>query len=406
LLTANSDLWTANAGFNQDIGIFVSDNGGADALVAWKESGGFAGTFSPNAALVQYLYPEVGGHTYVFKLKWKANHSGTSTIAAGAGGRAPFSPTSLTSEVLPAVPSFAFSTSQYTLANSDGTTWTDIDAANLATTLNPGANSTAVLGANADLWTTTAGFNQDIGIFVSDNGGTDTLVAWKESGGFAGTFSPNAAFVKATFGLTGGHSYLFKLKWKTNHSGTSTIAAAAGGPAPFSPTSLFAQTIATGPNPFTAVSTSQYTLTNSDGVIWTLLDPATNVTVTPTSNIQRVNLTANIDLWADNAQEFNQDIGIFVSDNGGTDQLVAWKESGGVAGSFSPNAAAVQATYPGTSTGTCVAGSAPGCFISGHSYVFKLKWKTNRNSGGHTIYAAAGNGAPFSPTRLVAEITM
>ncbi len=36
--------------FNQDIGIFVSDNGGADVLLAWKESGGFATTRQPAAA--------------------------------------------------------------------------------------------------------------------------------------------------------------------------------------------------------------------------------------------------------------------------------------------------------------------------------------------------------------------
>jgi hypothetical protein len=54
-------------------GIFVSDNGGADQILAWKESGGFAGGYSPNAAYVQSLYNMTGRHTYVFKLKWKTN---------------------------------------------------------------------------------------------------------------------------------------------------------------------------------------------------------------------------------------------------------------------------------------------------------------------------------------------
>jgi plastocyanin len=460
LLTANSDLWTANAGFNQDIGIFVNDNNTGDQLVAWKESGGFAGTFSPNAAFVQYVYPETATHTYVFKLKWKTNKPASgATIAAGAGSSPNFSPTSLTSEGLPTVPNFAVSTSQYTLPNSDGVTWQDIDATNLKTTLNPGANSTAVLGANADLWTANVGFNQDIGIFVNDNNTGDQLVAWKESGGFAGTFSPNAAAVKATFPMTGGHQYVFKLKWKTNKNASgATIADGAGSSPTFSPTSLLAQTVAAGSDPFSAVTTSQYTLSNSDGVTWTPIDSALNVTVTPLGSTSSTNLSANTDLWTGNAG-YNQDIGIFVSDirtftdgattNGSSaiaspalaqftaadigrsitgagippsttitavasttaatisqaatatasgvsmtitasDALVAWKESGGFAGTFSPNAAAVQATYP---------------MASGHTYVFKLKWKANKNASGATIAAGAGSSPTFSPTRLLAELT-
>jgi len=31
-------------------------------------------------------------------------------------------------------------------------------------------------------------------------------------------------------------------------------------------------------------------------------------------------------------------------------------------------------------------------------------WKTNRRAGTATIFAAAGNGAPYSPTALVAEL--
>jgi len=391
LLSANADLWTANAGFNQDLGIFVSDNGGGDQLLAWKESGGFAGTFSPNAAYVQYLFNMTSGHTYVFKLKWKTNKPAAgATIFAGAGSGT-FSPTSLLAEAFPTglAPNFAVSTQQYTLANSNGATWQTIDATNLSTTLSPSGAATAVLGANADLWTANAGFNQDLGIFVSDNGGADTLVAWKESGGFAGTFSPNAAFIKATYTMTGGHTYVFKLKWKTNKNAPgATIVAAAGASPTFSPTSLLAETIAAGANPYSAVSTSQYSLPNSDGSTWQAIDAALNVTVTPGANTNGI-VGANADLWTANAG-FNQDLGIFVSDNGGADVLVAWKESGGFAGTFSPNAAFAQALY---------------AMSSGHTYVFKLKWKTNKNAPGATIYAAAGGPAPFSPTRLTVELT-
>jgi hypothetical protein len=54
--------------------------------VGWKESGGFAGTFSPNAAFLQVEMSLVGGHTYVFKLMWKTNKPASGkTIFAGAG---------------------------------------------------------------------------------------------------------------------------------------------------------------------------------------------------------------------------------------------------------------------------------------------------------------------------------
>jgi len=42
---------------------------------------------------------------------------------------------------------------------------------------------------------------------------------------------------------------------------------------------------------------------------------------------------------------------------------------------------------------------------AGHTYVFKIMWKTNQPASGKTIFAAAGNGAPFSPTRLTVELT-
>jgi hypothetical protein len=130
------------------------------------------------------------------------------------------------------------STSQNSLSNSDGATWQPMDAA-LNVTVTPGASTNSILGANADLFTGKSGYNQDFGIFVSDNGAPDVLLAWKESGGFAGTFSPNAAFAQTTYQMSSGHTYVFKLKWKTNKNAPgATIYAAAGGPAPFSPTRL------------------------------------------------------------------------------------------------------------------------------------------------------------------------
>ena len=108
LCTGNADLWTANAGYNQDIGIFIS--GGAfgsppGTLISWKESGGFAGTFSPNAAFVHGIVRTLAaGTTYRIALRWKTNKpAGGVTIYSGAGPiSGQFSPTRLTVQLLPA----------------------------------------------------------------------------------------------------------------------------------------------------------------------------------------------------------------------------------------------------------------------------------------------------------------
>jgi hypothetical protein len=145
----------------------------------------------------------------------------------------------------------AVSTSQYTLSNSDALTWATIDASNLKLVITPNFNCQAMLSGSADLWTATAGFNQDIGIMVS--GGVYPTTAgqpegWKESGGFAGTFSPNAAHVETVVPLAAGTAYTVTLVWKTNHSGSSTIAAGAGPiGGKFSPTRLSAMLVATRP---------------------------------------------------------------------------------------------------------------------------------------------------------------
>jgi hypothetical protein len=97
LITGNADLWTANAGINQDIGIEVTPSGGSTTLVAWKESGGFAGTFSPNAAFVQGLYTMSAATTYTVTLVWRSNVSMATgdAIWIAAGSTGAFSPTTL-----------------------------------------------------------------------------------------------------------------------------------------------------------------------------------------------------------------------------------------------------------------------------------------------------------------------
>ena len=118
-----------------------------------------------------------------------------------AGG---FSPTRLTIHLIPQSAATVFATSsqkQYSLTGSNGTTWSTMDAVSLQETVNVPATGSwiAIASANVDLWTSKAGFNQDVGIKVSGGlfpSAAGQPEAWKESGGFAGTFSPNAAFVQ------------------------------------------------------------------------------------------------------------------------------------------------------------------------------------------------------------------
>ena len=391
----NADLWTATAGINQDLGISVSVNGGADQLIAWKESGGKAGTFSPNAAFVQTVYAMTANTSYRFKLRWKTNiPEGTASIFAGAGPlNNIFSPTSLSVHFLPAGvnPYSAVSTQQYQLPNSDGTTWTDMDATNLSLSITPGANAPAIIGANADLWTADAGINQDLGVFISGGAfGAGQIVAWKESGGNAGTFSPNAAFLQTVVSLVAATTYTVKLQWKSNISASGkTIYAAAGAGPSYSPTRLTAELVSPATNVSTAASTSQYRLTGSNGLSWSDID-ATNLklTMTPSSNTY-VLLGGNADLWTENAT-VNQDLAISVSVDGGPDFVLAWKESGGFAGTFSPNAAFVQDVF---------------AMAAGHTYIYKLKWKTNKGQApGDGVRTGAGLGPQYSPTSLTAEL--
>ena len=389
LLSASADLWTDTAGYNQDLGLFLSANGSADQLVAWKESGGTA-AYSPNAVYVQASVPITHGVSYTVRLKWKANKpAGGVAIYAGAGTSATgFSPTRLTAQLQP--PTIGARSAQlYSLADSDGATWTDLDAANLQLNVTPTAASTALVGANADLWTANSGYGEDLGIFVSAGGGADQLLAWEESGGSAGTLSPNAAYVGAAYHLNAGTPYRFKLKWKASQaaSGATIYAGAGTAGTGFSPTSVVAQLFPGSGDPLSAARAAAYSLASSDGATWTELDPANlRLSLSPTTG-QKAVLGAGSSLSTDTAG-FNQDLGVFVSVNGGADQLLGWKESGGVAAANSANAAYVQAVT---------------ALQSGSTYVFKLKWKANRSAAGVTIHAGAGS-APPSGTFLTVSL--
>ena len=398
ILGGNADLWTANTGFNQDMGIAVTGAGfptSAGQPEAWKESGGFAGTFSPNAAFVQTVIPVTGGQAYTARLVWKANKADSGSIYAGAGpigGR--FSETCVNFRLVTSLPSVVAksSTTQYQLINSNGSAWQDMATTNLGLTFTPSAAGVILVSGNSDLWTSTKGFNQDIGISISGGGYPTTAgqpETWKESGGFGGTFSPNAAFVQGSFGVASGTTYTVKLQWKANKAGTDTIYAGAGPiNANFSPTKLTLLFLPANSAAIEKVSTSQYTLTSSNGSTWQAVDTFTfTLSYTPVNDCEVI-LGGNVDLFTGNAG-FNQDIGITVNDTSfpsSAGQPEGWKESGGFAGTFSPNAAYVQIT-------TQLSG--------GHTYTFNLVWKTNKPASGATIYAGAGPIAgKFSPTRL------
>jgi hypothetical protein len=395
IISGNADLWTQNAGYNQDLGIRIS--GGQYPSTpgqpeAWKESGGFAGTFSPNAAFVQAVVRLKANTTYLVNLQWKANvPAGGATIRSGAGAGPPYSQSRLTAQLVPAGTTVIdrVSTQQYQLTGSDGATWQTLDANALAFDYTPSSDGVAVLGGNADLWTSQAGFNQDVGISVSGGLYPSTVGqpdAWKESGGFAGTFSPNAAFVQAAVPLKANTTYRVSLQWKTNKPNPATIFAGAGPiGVRYSPTRLNLRFYPTGSptNPIDTSSTKQYQLTGSDGTDWADLDPSKLSLNFSSSTSCRAVLSGNADLFT-STPGFNQDLALSVNGS-----IAAWKESGGFAGTFSPNAAFVQT----------VVQVSPGVM-----YTARLQWKANQLDAG-AIWAGAGPiGNDFSPTRLTVQL--
>jgi hypothetical protein len=408
ILSGNADLWTATPGINQDLGIFISGGAfGAGQLAAWKESGGEAGTFSPNAAEVQTVASLAAGTTYTVKLQWKANHATSGSIFIGAGLPPPmpktlhvtyptaFSPTRLTAELIPVTNvdlQSAVSTQQYTLVGSDGSTWKDMDTSTLSiTNYTPTASGSALLSANADLWTQNSGINQDLGIFVSGGAfGAGQIVTWKESGGNAGTFSPNAAYAQAVVQLVAATPYTIKLRWKANHANSGTIRAAAGLGPQFSPTRITVRLFPSGTGLQDVSSTQQYhRVGDIFATDWNAIDGfVLTFDLTPTATSLYI-LSGNADLWTA-TPGVNQDLGIIVSGGEyGNGIVVGWKESGGNGGTFSPNAAFVQAVIPLTASTL---------------YHVYLDWKVNHATTG-TIYAGAGLGPAFSPTRLTVQTT-
>ncbi len=390
VITGNADLWTTRAGYNQDLGIAMNST-----VVAWKESGGFAGIFSPNAATVQTAVHVTSGVTYTVQLQWKANRADPGAIFAGAGPLGTvFSPTRLTVQLVPVAAALLYTksiTSQPCLLGNDGSTWVDLDPALSIAFTPPSGSWTALISGNADMFTSTAGYNQDLGIAMT--GGVYSSIsapeAWKESGGNAGTYSPNAAFVQAALPVSGGTSYTARLVWKANHGSSGWIHIGAGPVAgAYSPTRITVLLVPLAGSS-AAGSISQYVLHNSDGATWQAMDgSALKITLSPGADTSYA-ISAGADLWTASAG-FNQDVGIMVSGGAyGTGTLVAWKESGGYAGTFSPNAAFVTTDLH---------------LQTGVTYTVWVVWKANR-AGPSNIYAGAGPiGGAFSPASITSAV--
>jgi hypothetical protein len=250
--TAPGVLFLANeTAFNPSASAYpaaLAGWGNANAGVYGFSESGYAlvgNAFTGGGAIPLHLaargIPSIGAHT-LGNVAMDLNGVPSICIAAGTPGTfVPLQPGGINNAIYTAL-----SNKQYALGGSDGTTWQDVDAALLTLTITPKFNARAILYANADLWTDTNGVNQDLAIMV--NG---TLHSWKESGGFAGTFSPNAAFIHGVFGdFAQGTAYTVKLQWKANHSTTTAQHIYIGaGPIPagsttFSPTRLSVQLIA------------------------------------------------------------------------------------------------------------------------------------------------------------------
>jgi hypothetical protein len=155
-----------------------------------------------------------------------------------------------------AVPNLVVATSpiQHWQSSGDGSTWYRVDwnDANhpLTTTFTTpagGGAQTWFMGVNADLWTTTIGYNQDIGICLTQGSSVGScsgaaIVGWKESGGLLAAYAPNAAMLESTVALQPGTQYTVTVVWKANVAySRGAIYGGAGSGYPYSPTTLLLQ---------------------------------------------------------------------------------------------------------------------------------------------------------------------
>ena len=173
LVSGNADLWTANAGYNQDIGIFVSEDGGT------ADAGGLEGVGGLRGHLLAQRGLRAGGCT-----RWSRD----------------------TIHLLPGVE--------------------DQHAGDRGDHLRRApARSAPPSHPPASPWSPES----------------DREARGLEGvGGFAGIFSPTAAYVQAVYTIEPGSATSFYLEWKTNKPAWGATIYAGAGPigAAFSPTRL------------------------------------------------------------------------------------------------------------------------------------------------------------------------
>lgn len=383
VLTGNADLVSSRAGFHQDLAISVNGQ-----PVTWKESTEPT-PYAPRDTVAHAVVSFKKGFTYTVRLQWKTDGP---DIGTGEGpGRKDVSPTWLTAEVIPngsaTTVSTAATTQRYVLAGSDGKTWKDLDGlARLTLHITPVTDSTAILSGNADLFSSSAGYSQDLGINV--NGQT---VAWKESASPLPN-GPNDTFVHAAIPLKKGVSYTVKLQWKASRPDPGTIWAGAGPlGGKYSPTWLTAEVIPAGSatTVSTVSSNGRYALTGSDGKTWKDVDSASKLTlrITPAADSTAI-LSGSADL-ATSATGYNPDLGVFISGGSyGSGQMVSWKEDGGLAPS-SFNGAFVHAIIS---------------LQKGVIYTIKLQWKASKPGPSSIVTGASPVPTGYSPTSLTALV--
>ena len=397
VLTANADLYTSASNVNQDLGITVNGT-----LKVWKESGGYS-PYKPAAVFAQTVIPMTAGTRYVVSLSWKTNvaQPSGSFIQAGAGPSAPFSPTILSAVLTPASASLVSAAlgtaSQFTTASPS---WTIMDNQNtpnsLATTFTAATSGPVLLTANADVFTATAGTNQDVGICLEQGTSVDRtcsngiVEAWAENAG-ASLYKPIAALVQAEPIVSANTQYTAAVIWRAPSGGT-IYAGAGTGPL----YSLSSMVVQLSPPTANNINGVQYTgppqLTRSEsssdsGTGWQDMSSSSNPTYSFTPTVDGVAFLGGSASLFSNSSSFNIDLGICVAVNGSTCVNAGWKESGS-ASAYSPDAAFLQIPYPVT---------------AGATYTVKLQWQTNvAMPNGTAIYAGAGPNPPpgYSPTML------
>jgi hypothetical protein len=130
----------------------------------------------------------------------------------------------------------AVTTKLLALKNSDGATFMDMmpdgsqgltGGPDVVLAITPAFDCYALITGSASLYTDTANYSQDIGIYVSGSTTPQNIVGWAESGGLTPN-TPNAVYVEAIVPLFRGIAYDVRLKWKGNHLANATIRSGAG----------------------------------------------------------------------------------------------------------------------------------------------------------------------------------